>query len=65
MKLTETRKDKTTPNGGVYSIAYWKGPEGQPVEQKNAVAGEIVEFDADDNAVFRTYFKMEPQSADQ
>jgi hypothetical protein len=65
MKLTETRIDDPTPNGGTYSIAYWKGSEGQPVEQKNAVAGEIVEFNADDKAVFRTYFKMEPKSSDR
>lgn len=39
------RIDGPTPNGGVYSIAYFRGDGSM----------EIVEFDADDVAIFRTY----------
>ncbi len=53
---TQTRSDTPTPNGGVYSIAYWKDKDGKPTTQAQYVTGEIVEFDADDKAIFRTYF---------
>lgn len=58
MTGNSTRIDKPTPNGGVYSIAYWKDADGNPAQQAEAVAVEIIEFDANDRQVFRTYAQI-------
>lgn len=49
-KLPE-RIDGPTPNGGAYSIRYTR-PDGST---------EIVEFDAQDRAIFRTYSQPLPK----
>lgn len=41
------RREGPTPNGGAYSIAYFRDNGDM----------EIVEFDANDREIFRTYLK--------
>lgn len=60
--MTQERTEGPTPNGGVYAIAYFKDKDGQPVAKEQAVAVEIVEFDKDDKAVWRTRGTMTPTS---
>lgn len=52
---TRERSEGPTPNGGAYAIAYYRDEEGAPAPKATAAAVEIVEFDADDRPVFRTY----------
>jgi hypothetical protein len=52
---TEERVDGPTPNGGAYSIAYFRDAEGNPCQK--AGAAEIVEFDAKGEAVHRSYLR--------
>jgi len=60
---TEQRSDKATPNGGVYSIAYFKNAKGQPVAKEDATAIEIIEFDENDRQIWRTYMRNKPYVA--
>ncbi len=55
---TQERRDGETPNGGVYSIAYWQDADGNPTTKDKAVAAEIVEFDSSDEQVFRNYLTL-------
>ena len=57
---TEERHDGPTPAGSAYSIAYWRGIHGEPVEKDQAVAVEIVEFSADGRAIARTHGRIGP-----
>lgn len=61
---TSERHDGPTPNGGVYSIAYFRGPDGAPTSKGLAVAMEIQEFDAQDRMIRRTYFGPRSQPAE-
>ncbi len=54
---TQQRDEGPTPNGGVYSIAYFSDSEGNPTTKENATRMEIVEFDENDNGFFRTYME--------
>lgn len=56
---TQQRDDGPTPNGGVYSIAYFSDSEGNPTTKENATRMEIVEFDEDGNGFFRTYMEKQ------
>jgi hypothetical protein len=51
----EERIDEKTPNGGQYAIAYFQDKDGNPVDKGKAVQAEIVEFDANDQPIWRTY----------
>lgn len=55
------RIDGPTPNGGVYSVAYYS-KDGQPAERDVATEVEYCEFDAADNCIFRTYGRLSPQA---
>ena len=57
--MTQERIDGETPNGGAYAIAYYQDKDGEPVEKIRAVAVEIVEFNADGEAIWRTYGALE------
>lgn len=46
-----------TPHGGVYAVAFFSR-DGIPVAKSEATAVEIVEYDAQDGEVFRTYGKL-------
>lgn len=47
--------DGPTPNGGVYSIAYFSDEDGEPCSEDKAARIEIHECDKDGNSIFRTY----------
>lgn len=57
MPTTKEIKGKT-PNGGVRSVAQFRGPDGSPAEEGDAAAVEIIEYDAYDKVVGRTYGKI-------
>jgi hypothetical protein len=57
---TSTRINEPTPNGGAYSIAYWKDADGNPTTKDKAVAVEIHELDRQDQSIFRTYATAKP-----
>lgn len=52
---TQEEREGPTPNGGVKSVVYYRGPDGSPAEKGQAVAAEIVEYGADGSVVGRTY----------
>lgn len=45
LKQTEERRDGPTPNGGVYSIAFFRDKAWNPVAKEEATQVEICEFD--------------------
>lgn len=49
------RREGPTPNGGVYSIAYYSKADGTPCPRKESENVEIVEFDKDGNRIMSTY----------
>jgi len=55
MSETSERRDGATPNGGIYSIAYYRDADGTPTTKDQAAEIEIVEYAADGREVFRTY----------
>lgn len=55
MNKTSERRDGPTPNGGAYSIAYYRDASGKPATKDKAVEIEIVEYAADGREVVRTY----------
>lgn len=62
MAMADKRRiEGPTPNGGVYSVAYYS-KDGEPAERDVATAVEYCEFDEADNCIFRTYGKLKPQS---
>ena len=52
---TYQRTDEATPNGGTYSVIYYRDSDGKPCGEAHAKTCEIVEYDADDNPIHRTY----------
>lgn len=52
---TSRRINELTPNGGAYSVTYFKDAEGKPCTEKKAVRFEIVEYDESDNPFNRIY----------
>ncbi len=53
--LTTESRTGETPNGGVRSVIHYRDIHGNPVDKEFAVRAEIIEFDANDNVVGRTY----------
>jgi len=49
------RINQPTSNGGKYSIAYFQDSSGNRTTKDKATKIEILEFDAEDNVIFRTY----------
>lgn len=60
---TYKRVDEATPNGGAYSVGYYKGSNGKPCKEADAVACEIVEYNADGQPIARTYGRMKQSDA--
>jgi hypothetical protein len=58
---TQERIDEPTPNGGEYSIAYYRAADGSPVAKQSASSIEVVEFDGFDRQIFRTYLERDSQ----
>jgi uncharacterized protein (DUF2141 family) len=54
---TQQRTEGPTPHGGAYAIAFFRDKDGNPCPKADAAGMEVVEFDADDNQVFRTYMQ--------
>lgn len=52
---TSERIDEPTPNGGAYSIAYFRDGNGNPTDKENAASVEINEYTADGHCIFTTY----------
>lgn len=52
------RREGPTPNGGAYSIMYYRDADGTPVEKSEATQAEAIEFNAADEQIFRTYLKL-------
>ena len=52
---TSDRVDGETPNGGTYSIMNYQDAEGNPTTKAKAVAAYVVEYNAKDEPIFRTY----------
>lgn len=55
---SSVRVDGPTPNGGAYSISYYKDASGEPVPEAKATSAEIVEFTASGSAIHRTYTRL-------
>jgi len=53
--LTKTLAEGPTPNGGAYAVAYWQDRKGNPTTKDLAKKVKVVEFDANDRAIFLTY----------
>lgn len=61
---TEERIDGPTPNGGTYSVAYFRDAEGNRCGKAEAASTEILEYDADDQCVGRTYMERAGEQPD-
>ena len=48
-----------TPNGGVFSVAFFTDASGEPVSKDEAMYIEIHECDEKGNSIYRTYMKRE------
>ncbi len=55
---TSERHDGPTPNGGTHSVANWLDAERKPCPKDRAVHAEIIEYDADDEQVARTWLTL-------
>lgn len=49
------RIDGATPNGGQYSILYFRDNDGRPCVEKKAATVEAVEYTSDGDELFRTH----------
>ena len=47
--------NKPTPNGGVYSVVFFKDKNYIPCTKEEAVHYEIIEYDKHNTQIFRTY----------
>lgn len=54
---TRRRTEGPTPNGGAYAIAFFRDANGKPCTESEAAGMEIVEFDARDEVIRRTYMQ--------
>jgi len=48
-----------TPNGGVFSVAFFTDASGEPVSKDEAMHIEIHECDENGNSIYRTYMERE------
>jgi hypothetical protein len=49
------RIDDKTPNGGDYAIFLYQDADGNAIDKDEAVRVEVVEYDAKDQPIWRTY----------
>lgn len=52
---TFERRNKPTPHGGAYSVAYYLDGNGNPTPKSKAVKVTIEEYDKKGNSIWRTY----------
>lgn len=57
---TTQRIEGPTPGGGAYAVAAYRDAAGDPAPKSRATRVEITEFDADGQAVARTYGTLSP-----
>lgn len=55
---TNERIEGPTPNGGPYAVAHFRDEAGAPVPKSEAVSAEIIEYDAENREIFRTYGQL-------
>ena len=48
-----------TPNGGVFSVAFFTNDDGVPVPKEDATSVEIHECDENGISIYRTYMNLE------
>lgn len=60
--IYQERIDEPTPNGGVYSIAYYQNAKGDRARKEDSERVEIIEYGKADEQVFRTYMEREPRT---
>lgn len=53
--MATERVEGPTPNGGAYAVIVYLGEDGDQAEKEQAAAAEVVEYDEQDEAIFRTY----------
>lgn len=56
--MTEERIEGPLDGGADYAIVYYQDDKGEPAEKDVAVRAEIVEFDAADEVISRTYGEL-------
>ena len=49
------RIDEPTPNGGAYSVIYFKDKDGNPCSESAAKHFEIIEYDENNEPIMHTY----------
>ena len=57
----QERIDEESLHGGAYTVMYFLDQEGEPIDKRDAVRFEIIEYRNDDTAIWRTYGEMKPQ----
>ncbi|MBW4648922.1 MAG: hypothetical protein KME06_09490 [Kastovskya adunca ATA6-11-RM4] len=58
------RVEGSTPNNGAYALVYYQAADGSPVEKKQAVRGEIVEFSAKDKPIAVSFIVLSPEKSE-
>ena len=58
MVASNKRIEGSTPSGGDYAELYFMDADGNPVDEKDATCGEIVELTNDGKMLMSTVFKM-------
>ena len=58
--VTSERREGPTPNGGTYSIAYYRDENGNPTTKGQARIVEIIEYDAKGEAIHSTIGYINP-----
>lgn len=53
--MAQQRTDGSTPNGGIYAILFYLNINHEEVEKDKATHFELVEYDLENEPVFRTY----------
>lgn len=61
---TSERHDGPTPNGGAYSVANFLDAERKPCPKDRAKFIEIMEYDANDEVVARTWLETDAGGSD-
>lgn len=57
---TSERREGPTPNGGAYSIAYYRDERGVPTTRDQARSVEIIEYDVEGEAIHSTMGYLNP-----
>jgi len=61
VRETSERREGPTPNGGAYSITYYRDARGVPTTRDRARSVEIIEYDVEGEAIHSTIGYLNPQ----